>query len=200
VQRIYLLIEDDDIPYIQHSKIQFINCNQFDFLIREGMNVTKRFSYMALTRCALSKILSEPKVLYLDVDTIVDGSIEELWNLALGSSVIGASIEHDCPYVNSGVLLMDLTRMSNERWDESLLRLLRKAKLLLPDQDAINLVFKGNIAKFPEKFNAVGSQAYDIVPEIIIRHFAGVNKPWTDDADPQDVAMWNKYKVKEISE
>ena len=111
ITTVYLLIEDDDISYIQHSKIKFINCNQFDFILREGLNITKRFTYMALVRCVLSKILNEPKVIYLDVDTIIDGPLDDLWNFPLDGNLIAGKLESE-DYCNSGVMLMDLKHIA----------------------------------------------------------------------------------------
>ena len=77
--------------------------------------------------------------------------------------------------------------------------MLKFAKLLLPDQDAINLVFKGRIKPLPDKFNAIG-RYYQVYgkQEIVIRHFAGIVKPWLNNAEPEDIAFWNKYKTSRI--
>lgn len=200
IEKIYLVIEDDEIPFIRHPKIEFINCNQYDFIIREGLNITKRFTYMALVRCVLSKILKEDKIIYLDVDTIVDGSLNELWNTTLGQNLIAGVFEAE-GYCNSGVMLMDLRKIRLGKYDNGLLRMLKFAKLLLPDQDAINLIFKGKIKELNKKFNALGRH-YQVYgkQEIIIRHFAGIVKPWVDGAATEDSEFWNKYKIDKIEE
>lgn len=64
LEKIYLLVEDDAIDYICHPKIEFINLNRFDFVIRKGFNCTKKFPYMAMARCYFTKILNEDKVIY----------------------------------------------------------------------------------------------------------------------------------------
>lgn len=194
VDKIYLFIEDDAIDYINHPKIEFINCNQFDFLIRKGINCTKRFPYMALVRCFLSKILAADKVLYLDVDTVVDGDISELWNYPIGGNCIAGREESD-GYINSGVLLMNLKQIRTIGYDDRLIQLLKTCKFVFPDQDAINVVFKNKIAYIPDHFNKIGGdkEAYE-TGKLVIRHFAGITKPWKDSATDKDKAIWNKYK------
>lgn len=93
VGKIYLLIEDDELEIVRHPKIEIINVNQFDFLIRDGFNCNNKFTYMAMTRCFLSKILKEDKILYLDVDTVVDADLTELWNIPLGGNFVAARSE-----------------------------------------------------------------------------------------------------------
>lgn len=195
VKKIYLLIEDDDIEYITHPTIEFVNINEFDFIIRDGFNCTKKFPYMAMVRCALSKILTENKVLYLDVDTIVDGNIDALWNFGLGGSPIAGRVEEG-NYVNSGVLMMNLAQIRACKYDDRMLDLLKRCRFVFPDQDVINIVFKNHITHLPDYYNKLGGdrEAYE-TGELIIRHFAGLIKPWKKGATEKDKEFWNKYKV-----
>lgn len=198
VEKVYLLIEDDSIDYITDSRITFINCNQFDFLIRSGFNVSLKFPYMAMTRCFLTKILDEDKVLYIDVDTIVDGDISELWNLNLSGSCIAGKYESwKVDYINSGVLIMDLKQIREQKLDEKVIRLLKSCKFAYPDQDAINFIFRGRILPIDEKFNMQGrDEVYN--KKFLLRHFSGIAKPWFDNATKKDKALWNKYRVDKI--
>lgn len=198
IKKIYLFIEDNNIEYINHPLIKFININNYkDILITEGINCTKRFPYMAMVRCYLPQILKENKVIYIDVDTTVVEPLTDLWNFNLGSKCLAARAEHD-DYFNSGVLLMDLAKMRALNIANQFTRLLTKCRLVFPDQDAINIVLKGQIATLPYKFNALGRYPVYEYP-IAIRHYAGIIKPWKENADPDDIAYWNKYYTKEIN-
>lgn len=194
VSQIYVIIEDDAIPCLLHPTIKFINYNNYTYISRSGINAQKEFTYMAMARCVLSKILDENKVLYLDVDTIIDGSLEELWNTSLQDNILAGTRELDSGYFNSGVLLMDLAKIRSEKYDDQLIDLLNHVDLYLPDQDALNIIFRDKILSLPDKFNAMG-QAYTWYGKrkIIVRHFAGVIKPWQQGANSQDIAFWNKY-------
>ena len=199
VKKIYLLIEDDFIPYINHPKIIFINCNQFDFLIKEGINCTRRFSYMALTRCFLSKILNEKKIIYLDVDTIINDNLKELWNFNLGSACLAGRAEQG-DYLNSGVLLMNLELIRKLNYEDTFCNLLTKCKMMYPDQDALNIIFKTSKKKLPKKFNILGTKE-PFTEKIVIRHFAGLKKPWQEGEHLNiDIELYNKYKIDYIKE
>lgn len=197
IKKIYLLIEDDSIPYITNPKIEFINCNNFDFLIREGMCCTKRFPYMATVRCFLGSILKEDKIIYLDVDTLVDGSLEELWNLNISNKCIAGRYEAK-GYINSGVLLMNLNLIRNLKYEDKIKNLLENCKFQFPDQDALNLIYKIYKTNIPKKFNILGNKE-PLEEKTIIRHFAGMTKPWQGEMElNSDKELYNKYKVEKI--
>lgn len=197
IDKVYLLIEDDYISNICHPKIKFINLNNFDFLIRDGINITKKFPYTAMARIFLSKVVRESRIIYLDVDTIVDHDLSELWNFNLGSNCIGAREESN-RYFNSGVLLMNLDLIRALKADDKLKRLLQTCKFQFPDQDAMNIIFKDSVTYIPAHFNRLGrDEVYD--EKITIRHFAGINKPWKDNATAADKDFWNKYKTDNIN-
>lgn len=198
VEKIYLMIEDDDIPFFKHSKITFVNLNNYGFLIRDGINITEKFPYTAMVRCSFSRILKEPKIIYLDVDTIVDGNLTELWNFNIGGKCIGAREEYG-GYFNSGVLLMNLNLIRALKMDERLKNILTKCKFQFPDQDAMNIIFKDSVAYIPSHFNRMGrDEAYNT--QITVRHFAGITKPWKHGATQKDIDFWRKYYADEIKE
>lgn len=201
VDKIYLLIEDDDIPYIKHQSIEFINCNNLPFLIRSGFNCNRSFPYMAMVRCFLTKILDEKKVIYLDVDTLVDKNLDDFWNMSLQGNYLAAKDEKQ-NYFNSGVLLLDLEKIRLSGMDDQAIDLLKTCKFIFPDQDVLNIVFRNHVFRMPQKYNAIGSAKYDKIydTDISIRHFAGVIKPWICGAEQQDIDFWNKYYVDKIQQ
>ena len=198
IEKIYLLIEDDSISYITNPKIEFINCNNFDFLIRSGINCTKRFPYMATVRCFLGKILKEDKIIYLDVDTLIDGSLSELWSLDMSRKCIAGRYE-DGDYINSGVLLMNLGLIRSLGYEDRIKDLLENCKFVFPDQDALNLIYKVYKKSIPKKFNILGTKEPLEEKEVVIRHFAGLRKPWQGEMELEsDTELYNKYKVEKI--
>ena len=198
IEKIYILLEDDSLDTIKHPKVEFINFLKHD-CIKDNFNCTSLFPYMAMARCYLTKILTEPKVLYLDVDTVVEGSLKELWNTTMGSNCIMGMEECD-GYINSGVLLMNLHLIKALKEDDNLIRLMKICRMQFPDQDAINIVFHNSKGFIPQIYNKTGfaKQAYSDPDGYIIRHFAGIAKPWKPYANPKDIELWDKYKTDRI--
>ena len=150
-----------DIYYIELENLD----KYFDFSFD-----TNGWNPIVLARLLLDKLLPEKisKILYLDGDTIVRGSLKELWNLDMKGSVIGASIEptidknrknslglSGLPYYNAGVLLVDLKRWRNEMTGKRIIDFYKKnnGRLFANDQDAINGALKGEILTISPKYN-----------------------------------------------
>ena len=89
VKKIYLFIEDDDIPYLDYKEIEFININKTkEYITKDSPNYNTKYSKMSYIRCYFTKLLKCDKILYVDVDTLVTDNIEELWNIDLKDNVI----------------------------------------------------------------------------------------------------------------
>ncbi len=131
---------------------------------------TLGWSPVILARLFMGKILPQEveRILYMDGDTIVIGSLKELWNLDLGDNVLGMSVEptadrnrknalglEDYYYHNSGVLLVDLVKWRQVKAEELLINFYREkeGKLFAADQDALNGALKGRIYPLLPKYN-----------------------------------------------
>ena len=95
VEKIYLLIEDDDFPEYLPPECKCINVSQQKYFIPGGPNWNRKWTWMVLMRCALSKILPPDldRVLSLDADTIVEMDISDLWDLDLTGWYLAAARE-----------------------------------------------------------------------------------------------------------
>lgn len=125
---------------------------------------------IVLARLLVDKLLpnSLEKILYLDGDTIVRGSLEELWHICMDKYSIAASLEptysrekksaikmEGYPYYNAGVLLINLNKWREDNIGEKIISYYRKydGKLFSNDQDAINGSQKGKILTISPKYN-----------------------------------------------
>lgn len=167
---IYLLIEDDEFPF-QHDKIKIINVKDQQFFPPTGANANGLFTYMAMMRAVLCKYLKETKVLSLDADTIIDGNIDDLWDLDIKDYFFAAGSEphHAEKYFNVGVVMYNLRKMKtivDDVIDE-----LNAIPVTFMEQDILNDMCKGQILEFDPKFNC---HPWSIPSEEkVIIHYAG---------------------------
>ncbi|XP_053675771.1 glucoside xylosyltransferase 1 isoform X2 [Anopheles nili] len=127
----------------------------------------KLFKPCAAQRLFLPSLLHHlDSVLYVDSDTVFLSPVQEIWAMFQNfntSQFAGMAPEHEDtnagwynrfarhPYygelgVNSGVMLMNLTRMREFHWEEHILPIYREYRLQLVwgDQDILNVLFHYN--------------------------------------------------------
>lgn len=149
---------------------------------------------------------SVERILYLDVDMIVMGSLETFYNQDMEDNLLVAcctysafkpephilqqlTLPDDCIYFNAGVLLYDLAGQRREI-DPAIYReypVLFYKQLKYGDQDVLNAVFYGmtKLADYRiyNMFDHNISRQRDIdrvKKQSIILHFNGKGKPWTE--------------------
>ena len=123
-----------------------------------SMRISKdRGSLSQYARIFLNDIFdaSIKKILYLDCDTIVDGSIYDLWNLNLKNNIIGALKDSFSKYYrknlglapkdimfNSGVMIIDMVKWRKYKVEEKVINFIVKhnGKIQQGDQGALNAV------------------------------------------------------------
>lgn len=146
------------------------------------------------------------RILYLDCDLVVLGTLSALWETDIGAHSLAAApdlyggfrrqalgMPANSPYVNAGVLLLNLARWRRERIAERLIRFIEdRGELTFHDQDAINAVLHDSILLLERRWNvqaqmyrakrrAVGAD-HAVIREACrspaILHYAGPEKPW----------------------
>ena len=180
---VYIIAEDEHIDCIKRTlNIKIIPKSSIpDFPLTEGPNIGA--NAMQMSRCWLPQILTEDKVLYLDIDTFVLDNLDDLWNMDMTDCAIAAWPEDRdddlimdwcmpprremkySKYINSGVVLFNLKYIRENGIDKKWLSILKNKKLPLPDQDAINLACDGHI-KYLDTIYNFGNINYKNVPPI----------------------------------
>lgn len=206
VKKIYCFIEDDDIPYIDN--VEFININKIEeYILPTSPNYNTQYSKMSYVRCYFSKILNEDKILYIDVDAIVNGDLSKLWQkdtkYIAGVHEPGEWDKHlngkgyDDTYINSGVLLMNLKTIREKYLDDKMIKLLNTNKYAYPDQDVINIVFKDKIEPLPVEYNSTETTGF--IDNAKIVHYIRQRKGWIKSSPRSEIwyNWFNKY-IKEV--
>lgn len=189
VDKIYLLIEDDDFPYELPKCVECINVSNQEYFDRDGINFNNRWTYMILLKAALFRIFPDlDKIVCLDVDTIVDDDVSDLWDIDISNYYVAGAKEpwksKNCLYINAGVMVMNLAKLRDGRGD-SIIRELNTKKYTFCEQDCINLLCRGEMLEIPSFYNANNYTEPTTKPKIV--HFAAV-PAW------QNAPLVSKYR------
>lgn len=173
-------------------------------------NMGTRFTPLCMLRLFADMVPDIPdRILYLDTDVLCRADFGELYNLDMsdieiagvpdryGKWFFGNILKHN--YLNSGVLLMNMSNIRKSGLFEKCRILCRDKKMFMPDQSALNkLAVK---RKVPAKYNAQGK----IKPDTVFKHFTTffkffpyirtiTVKPWHTDK------LHNKLKIFEFDD
>jgi lipopolysaccharide biosynthesis glycosyltransferase len=163
-----------------------------DITLFTDLPTTKRWSAAVYARLLIPDLFpSAERVLYLDADCVVVRDLTDLWNTDLGEAAIGGVYDHGIviarrrgiklsSYVNSGVLLMNLSVWRRERLSAAALTFCRDNLTAgFTDQTAINTACAGRILYVHERWNFQLGAIHSLDhwgPRII--HCTDPAKPW----------------------
>jgi len=154
---------------------------------RLGITVPTTIALTAYARLFMTDIISDEisRILYLDTDIIVNDDLSELWNTRLNDNYIGGCLDvfegtesktavglnADAPYVNSGVLLIDLDEWRKNDLSKEFMNFLflHNGKVHHHDQGIINGVCKGHLLLLSPQYNmhsTVYSHPYWLISKI----------------------------------
>ena len=169
-------------------------------------NLKNHFTPYAQLRLFADMIPEIPeKIIYLDIDTIVNGDLNELFKIDISEHELACvddlynwlnpyrwRVRH---YFNSGVLLLNMKEIRKTNLFKNSRELVANKKMISPDQDALNFLVKRKLI-LPEKFNAKDKY----YKEIIVHHFCNVRKkhhfffrvkPWMVDLVKEKMTAYN---------
>ncbi len=170
------LTEDDKQKIDELKKIRDFKLTYYRPNLRERSqyfrNDISNFPIVVNTRLFVETFLPDTldKIIYLDADVVVLGSLSELWNSELEDSFVAAvpdlkmryshrqrlGLTDDYQYFNSGVLLINLKKWRVDRVLEKLLDICLEIKdrIEFPDQDALNVfAYRTRYYKLPGRWN-----------------------------------------------
>ena len=148
------------------------------------------------------------KCLYLDPDTLIRKELLTLYGLQMDDYYVAAAshlrgyrnwinkkrlkLKKQKKYVNSGIMLMNLTKIRKDFSLKSVLECLKEnvQKLLLGDQDMVNLLFGKKTMLIPEEIYNLDERTYryferkkgwttvTVEEKTAVIHYNGKCKPW----------------------
>lgn len=172
-------------------------------------------SKMAYGRILIPELIPESRVLYLDADTIVDGKLDDLFNIDMQGYPAGAVPDYFGDFFNSGVMLFDNEKLRQTNFVQDLLEK-GKTATVDNDQTLLNEEFKNNHLVLPGKYNVqVGGDLVtfwhpdDIAryenelkksePYVVI-HYTTNSKPWKTTSSLRLRSKWWQYRDLDFSE
>lgn len=168
------------------------------------------------------------RAIYMDADMIVMEDLSPLWNMQLAYAV-GAVLDAHIvwmsspsmwrpwreegldpltPYLNTGLMLIDLEKWRNECLTERTLEFLAKYQLPCVDQDALNFALRGAFDRLQPRYNAMpyhllkmfryvdAVESDEIIgeaitnPAVIHFHRSFFGKPWTLGSTHPGTKLW----------
>ncbi|MBW4424537.1 MAG: glycosyltransferase family 8 protein [Nostoc desertorum CM1-VF14] len=159
--------EEVSINWLKPKKQHFKN-------VQTSSTITIAAYYRILIPQLLPKQFN--KAIYIDSDVIVQGNIEQLWDIDIGEYYLLAAQDMGAPYVssprglinyqnlgispeskyfNSGVLVMNLKKWREDQIFEKLMEYLRinKQYVRWHDQDGLNAILAGKWGELEPKWN-----------------------------------------------
>jgi len=204
-------LTDDDFQAVcqripaQRCRLIDIKTGEHEF---EDAPVTDRYPREMYFRIFAAKYLPESldRILYLDPDIVVLGSVAELYEMNMESFYYAAAshvkevmrkinqlrlgMDEEGPYINSGVMLMNLKLLRSSQNEKEVYDYIRQNEklLILPDQDVLSGLYSDRIYSLePLRYNMTEymMMAHRLTPENVrsisaIVHYVGRNKPWKE--------------------
>jgi lipopolysaccharide biosynthesis glycosyltransferase len=131
-----------------NSQSNIIYLDVKDIFLKElqfSPNNKSQYTPYAMLRLLADKIDTIPdKIIYLDADIMANGNISELYNIDISDYEIAGARDYygkiffNPQYLNSGVLLMNMTKIRESNMLSRALKLCNTRRIFLPDQTAIN--------------------------------------------------------------
>jgi lipopolysaccharide biosynthesis glycosyltransferase len=200
VTKLFVFAEDDELPFKIPCKHEVINVSNQTYFPPNNPNNRSIFTYMAMMRICAPEILKVNKVIWLDVDTIVCDSIEELWNTDMKGKWVAWCREWtgnykpfgNAPYYNIGVCVLNLSQMRKDNVTQTAVAELNRQRYWCTDQDVMNLITPSDkMVDIPVRFNESFCCGYTDHPAVV--HYAGIPN-WYERTDMKRVEYLNKYR------
>lgn len=160
VDEIYFLIKRKVFPYTVPNFIHSIDVSRQRYFGINCPNIYPHWTVMTLMKAILTKLFPDhDRILILDVDTIVDGNIDELWDLDLEGYELAGVPEPlkslpETPYINCGVIMENLKALRENGTDEEIIHRLNEKAYDFAEQDCMNEICGERILALPSVYNS----------------------------------------------
>lgn len=146
--------------------INFICSNQ----LVGNIKVDNTFPIATYSRLFLCRIKDIDRIIYFDCDSLIVDDLQELWSIEMSDELFAGvydpvasyykkhiGLEKNSLYINSGVLLMNLSELRKFNWEEKVLAFIETFNGSIPhhDQGIVNGLAKNRIKIISPRYNAM---------------------------------------------
>lgn len=201
--KFHLLLENVDeeaIKNLHNGLKEFKSIYEIEIVNFEHLETAFSLHSNKMTNLKLIMLdnFNDDRMLYLDVDLVVDLDIAELWNVELGNNAVAAvkytknvnqmdaaflkkNLNKDnTDYLNAGVLLINVPKFKEKVNFATYGRFLSDKTVTNNDETLLNLLLFDNILFISNKFNCLIHKKTKLNKKESnkIYHYIGMPKPW----------------------
>lgn len=207
-------------------KISVIDISDKLFHIKEELALRLRDYYSSAIyyRLFIPEMFGNlDKAVYLDSDIVLNDDVAKLFDYDIADNLLGAVADESvlavpvfCEYVvkhvglsspekyfNSGVLVMNLTKLREEKIRDKFIELLCKYnfKTVAPDQDYLNFLCQDKVAYIESGWNKHAIAENVIEKEKLhLMHYNMFNKPWHYENVQNEELFWEFAEMTEYKD
>jgi lipopolysaccharide biosynthesis glycosyltransferase len=202
IHYIHNIKNDDKLEKLKNYISKFKNLS-FKFYYKTwdyNYKGIKHITNATMLRLFIPKLIQEKKVLYLDIDIIVNINLKNIYNINCNST--GIALKNSIVYSelknkksgNCGVMLIDLNQLRKNKFTEKCLKI-HKNNNNRHDQYIINVYCQGNHTILKPNYTVFLDQDMHVMKKNkdFILHYAGSSKPYYEDTGSAQY-LWDKYK------
>lgn len=182
--KVYLVTETDSCDI---EDVEVIDIREQQWFSKDSVNYHNQFTYIGLLKVCYAEILPCDKVIHLDADTIVNGSLKGFWETDVKGKWFAMAREYrgwyrpfGDKYYNAGVMLLNLKQMREDNIQQTLVDYLNTVSQPWCEQDAFNKygIEEDKIVDLDVKWNENVMTGFTDDPKII--HYCSIGDWWTN--------------------
>lgn len=178
---VYVVTEQDNADGADYT----INVKDQKWFPESGVNYHNQFTHIGLLKVCYPYLIHEERVIHLDADTIINDTLEPMWETDLNGKWFAACDEtlgkykpFGEHYWNAGVMVLNLEQLRKDDPMPRMIEYLNTVKQPWCEQDAFNFTSAGKVVALDKRYNECFATGYTNDPAII--HYAGIGNWWNN--------------------